>query len=90
MARNPQRFERAAEFWGRHTLGALLVDEKSLAALAGAIDAVEGKPTFGLEHIQAFTMRHLPRLRVDESTCQPRPEKCRLSRLSVGARFDRA
>jgi hypothetical protein len=40
-----------------------LVDEKSLAALAGAIDAVEGKPTFGLEHIQAFTMRHLPGLR---------------------------
>jgi hypothetical protein len=34
MARNPQRFERAAEFWGRHTLGARLVDEKSLAALA--------------------------------------------------------
>jgi hypothetical protein len=62
-ARNPQQFERAAEFWGRHTLGARLVDEKSLAALAGAIDAVEGKPTFGLEHIQAFTMRHLPGLR---------------------------
>ena len=37
------------------------MDEKSLAALAGAIDAVEGKPTFGLEHIQAFTMRHLLR-----------------------------
>jgi hypothetical protein len=57
MARNPQQFERAAEFWGRHTLGARLVDEKSLAALAGAIDAVEGKPTFSLEHIQAFDSR---------------------------------
>jgi hypothetical protein len=56
MARNPQQFERAAEFWSRHTLGAHLVDEKSLAALAGAIDAVEGKPTFSLEHIQAFTL----------------------------------
>jgi hypothetical protein len=56
MTRNPQQFERAAEFWGRHTLGAHLGDRKSLAALAGAIDAVEGKPTFSLEHIQAFTL----------------------------------
>jgi hypothetical protein len=32
------------------------VDEKSLAAFEAAIDVVEGKPTFSLDHIQAFTL----------------------------------
>jgi hypothetical protein len=33
-----------------------LVDEKSLAAFEAAIDVVEGKPTFSLDHIQVFTL----------------------------------
>jgi hypothetical protein len=56
MARNQQQFERAAEFWGRHTLGSNLVDEKSLTVFESAIDAVESKHAFSLEHIQAFTL----------------------------------
>jgi hypothetical protein len=56
MARNPQQIDRAADFWDRHTQGTYLVDEKSLAALETAIDALQAKATFSLEHIQAFTL----------------------------------
>ena len=56
MARNPQQVERATEFWDRHTRGSYLVDERSLAALESAIEAIEGKSTFSLEHISAFTL----------------------------------
>jgi len=56
MARNPQQIDRAAEFWDRHTQGAYLVDDKSMAALESAIDALQAKATFSLEHIQAFTL----------------------------------
>jgi hypothetical protein len=56
MARNPKQVDRATEFWDRHTRGSYLVDEKSLAAVESAIEAIEGKPTFSLDHIQAFTL----------------------------------
>jgi hypothetical protein len=56
MARNPQQVDRATEFWDRHTRGSYLVDEKSLAALESAIEAIEHKSTFSLDHIQAFTI----------------------------------
>jgi hypothetical protein len=56
MARNPKQVDRATEFWDRHTRGAYLVDEKSLAAFESAIEAIEGKPSFSLDHIQAFTL----------------------------------
>jgi hypothetical protein len=56
MARNPQQIDRASEFWDRHNRGSYLVDEKSLAALESAIEAAEGKPTFSLDHINAFTL----------------------------------
>jgi hypothetical protein len=56
MARNPNQVDRATEFWDRHTRGSYLVDEKSLAALESAIEAIEGKPTFSLDHVQAFTL----------------------------------
>ena len=56
MASGPQQFSRAAEFWDRHTQSSHLIDEKSLATLEGAVNAVEGRSTLGLEHIQAFTL----------------------------------
>jgi len=56
MARDPQQFNRVAEFWDRHAQSSHFIDEKSLAILRATIDAVEGKPTFGLEHIQAYTL----------------------------------
>ncbi|MGA7074111.1 hypothetical protein [Bradyrhizobium sp.] len=56
MARNPQQIDRATEFWDRHTRGSYLVDEKSLAALESAIEAIEGKPTFSLDHMNAFIL----------------------------------
>jgi hypothetical protein len=56
MARNPQQIDRAAEFWERHTQRAYLVNEKSLAAVETAINALQGRATFSLEHIQAFTL----------------------------------
>src|ERR1700744_1733451 len=55
MARNPQQGDRATEFWDRHTRGAYLVDQKSFAVLESAIEAIEGKSTFSLDHIHAFT-----------------------------------
>jgi hypothetical protein len=56
MARNPQQVDRATEFWNRHARDSYLVDEKSLAALESAIDAIDGKPTFSLDHIIACTL----------------------------------
>src|SRR5665213_2943408 len=56
MARNPNQVSRATEFWDRHTRGAYLVDEKSLAAFELAIEAIDSKATFSLEHIHAFTL----------------------------------
>jgi hypothetical protein len=56
MAHNPHKINRAGEFWDRHAQGAYLVDQKSIAVLESAIDALQGKATFGLEHIQAFTL----------------------------------
>jgi hypothetical protein len=46
MARNPQQIDRAAEFWDRHTQGAYLVDDKSMAALESAIDALQAKAIY--------------------------------------------
>ncbi|MGY3559810.1 hypothetical protein ACVWXP_003079 [Bradyrhizobium sp. USDA 4463] len=56
MARSPQQFDRAAEFWDRHAQRSYLVDEKSLTALEGAIEVLDSKSAFGLEHVQAFTL----------------------------------
>jgi hypothetical protein len=51
MARNPNQVDRATEFWDRHARGSYLVDEKSLAAVESAIEAIERKPIFGLDHM---------------------------------------
>jgi hypothetical protein len=56
MARNPQQIDRAAEFLDRHAQRAYLVDERSLAILKSAIEGLQGKTKFSLEHIQAFTL----------------------------------
>jgi hypothetical protein len=83
MAKSPERLDRAAEFWDRHLAQPYIIDDKSLSLLGGAIDALKGKGTFSLEHIQALVLavslcesqiRDCIRLAIDSSYMEIDPD----------------